>query len=93
MTLAGLLTGWYNGPASSINKYWNDTAAWVANNHPAKPFIISETGAGGIVDAGVAPGSQHRVPAGASNCLLPVELRSPVTNGLYAHDYYGRRVK
>jgi hypothetical protein len=77
--------GWYNGPASGINKTWSDTAAWVAANHPDKPFIISETGAltnlsqpkstlatladhgagaGGIVDAGVSPGSQHRVPAG-----------------------------
>ena len=56
--------GWYNGPASGINSYWRDIATWVATNHPAKPFIISETGAGGIVDAGVAPNCSHRVPAG-----------------------------
>ena len=41
--------GWYNGPASGIHKTWSDRAAWVAKNYPGKPFIISETGAGGIV--------------------------------------------
>lgn len=40
--------GWYNGPADQINTTWATQAAWVAANHPDKPFIISETGAGGI---------------------------------------------
>ena len=41
--------GWYNGPASGIAKTWSDRAAWCATAYPNKPFIISETGAGGIV--------------------------------------------
>ena len=41
--------GWYNGPASGINKIWTDRATWCAAAFPSKPFIISETGAGGIV--------------------------------------------
>jgi len=41
--------GWYNGPAEDINASWRGYAAWVAEHWPAKPFIISETGAGGIV--------------------------------------------
>lgn len=41
--------GWYNGPPEGITKIWSDRAAWVAENYPNKPFIISETGAGGIV--------------------------------------------
>ena len=41
--------GWYNGPPDGIAKTWDDRAAWVAQNYPDKPFIISETGAGGIV--------------------------------------------
>ena len=38
-----------NGPADGITKIWTDRAAWVAEHYPDKPFIISETGAGGIV--------------------------------------------
>jgi len=41
--------GWYNGPPSGISQIWSDRAAWVAEKYPNKPFIISETGAGGIV--------------------------------------------
>merc|ERR1719231_260954 len=41
--------GWYNGPASEIRANWRAQAAWVAEHYPSKPFIISETGAGGIV--------------------------------------------
>ena len=40
--------GWYNGPASQINETWTTRAAWAAATFPQKPFIISETGAGGI---------------------------------------------
>ena len=40
--------GWYNGPASEVNASWRAHAAWVAEHWPTKPFIISETGAGGI---------------------------------------------
>ena len=43
-----VLAGWYNGRASQINASWRAHAAWVAEHWPAKPFIISETGAGGI---------------------------------------------
>ena len=41
--------GWYNGPASNVSAFWRGHAAWVASHWPHKPFIISETGAGGIV--------------------------------------------
>merc|ERR1712151_1251840 len=41
--------GWYNGPYTDIDKTWRDLAAWVAENYPNSPFIISEAGAGGIV--------------------------------------------
>ena len=41
--------GWYNGPASGIKKTWTDRATWCATAYPSKPFIISETGAGGIL--------------------------------------------
>ena len=41
--------GWYGGNASTVNASWETDAAWVAAHWPAKPFIISETGAGGIV--------------------------------------------
>ena len=40
--------GWYNGPASAVRASWRGHAAWVAEHWPTKPFIISETGAGGI---------------------------------------------
>eukprot|EP00908_Phaeocystis_cordata_P007571 Transcript_18225.p3 GENE.Transcript_18225~~Transcript_18225.p3 ORF type:complete len:216 (-),score=82.53 Transcript_18225:109-756(-) len=40
--------GWYGGNASSVNASWEADAAWVAAHWPAKPFLISETGAGGI---------------------------------------------
>lgn len=40
--------GWYNGPASGINETWSSRAAWAAAAYPHKPFMISETGAGGI---------------------------------------------
>ena len=41
--------GWYGGGPDDVKKVWSDNAAWVAANWPGKPFIISETGAGGIV--------------------------------------------
>jgi beta-glucuronidase len=41
--------GWYNGPAEGIFSTWADRGAWVAEHYPDKPFIISETGAGGIL--------------------------------------------
>jgi len=41
--------GWYNGPASGIKQTWTDRATWCATTYPDKPFIISETGAGGIL--------------------------------------------
>jgi len=41
--------GWYNGPAAGIDASWRAHAAWVAEHYPEKPFIISETGAGGLV--------------------------------------------
>ena len=40
--------GWYGGNASTVNASWETDAAWVAEHWPTKPFIISETGAGGI---------------------------------------------
>ena len=40
--------GWYGGNASSVNASWEADAAWVVAHWPAKPFLISETGAGGI---------------------------------------------
>jgi len=36
-------------PASNVSGFWRAHAAWVAQHWPDKPFIISETGAGGIV--------------------------------------------
>ena len=41
--------GWCNGPASGIRKTWTDRVTWCATTYPNKPFVISETGAGGIV--------------------------------------------
>ena len=40
--------GWYGGNASTVNSSWLWDANWTASNWPQKPFIISETGAGGI---------------------------------------------
>jgi len=40
--------GWYGGNASTVNSSWELDADWVAAHWPTKPFIISETGAGGI---------------------------------------------
>ena len=39
---------WYNGPADQVVAAWQAKADWVESNWPTKPFIISETGAGGI---------------------------------------------
>jgi len=40
--------GWYGGDADSVVPSWEADAAWVASEWPSKPFIISETGAGGV---------------------------------------------
>ena len=42
--------GWYGGATDKVDvaASWRDNAAWVAENWPGKPFIISETGAGAI---------------------------------------------
>lgn len=40
--------GWYGGNASSVNASWLWDAQWVAEHWPTKPFLIAETGAGGI---------------------------------------------
>ena len=50
--------GWYGGDASSIVHFWQTQAAWVAENWPHKPFIISEAGAGAV--AGNHSASQAR---------------------------------
>merc|ERR1711907_708993 len=39
--------GWYGGDLSTIVPTWEQHASWVAAHFPDKPFIISETGAGG----------------------------------------------
>jgi hypothetical protein len=39
---------WYDHPGQ-VNEtkiYWEQEATWVAANFPAKPFVVSETGAG-----------------------------------------------
>lgn len=40
--------GWYGGGAETVVASWEADAEWVASHWPDKPFIISETGAGGI---------------------------------------------
>lgn len=40
--------GWYGGGANTVVSAWQWDADWVAQHWPTKPFIISETGAGGI---------------------------------------------
>lgn len=40
--------GWYGGGPETVEKSWLWDANWVAQHYPDKPFIISETGAGGI---------------------------------------------
>eukprot|EP01060_Flectonema_neradi_P017164 TRINITY_DN2397_c6_g1_i1.p1 TRINITY_DN2397_c6_g1~~TRINITY_DN2397_c6_g1_i1.p1 ORF type:complete len:332 (+),score=73.45 TRINITY_DN2397_c6_g1_i1:127-996(+) len=43
--------GWYtSGGPEACAPYWNFQANWVATNHPTKPFMISETGAGGVYE-------------------------------------------
>jgi len=37
---------------SAVRPFWNDLAAWAASTQPGKPFVISETGAGGIYEWG-----------------------------------------
>jgi len=41
--------GWYTDSSSTAAAFWERQAAWVAENYPTKPFIISETGAGAIL--------------------------------------------
>jgi len=40
--------GWYGGSADTVVDTWDKAAAWVRQNWPTKPFIVSETGAGGV---------------------------------------------
>jgi len=44
--------GWYGGVGdlSAPARHWNLEAKAVATKHPGKPFVISETGAGGIFE-------------------------------------------
>ena len=43
--------GWYGqGGPSDCATFWNSQASWVAKHHPTKPFMISETGAGGVYE-------------------------------------------
>ena len=38
----------YGGGADTVVNTWENAGAWVRQHWPKKPFIISETGAGGI---------------------------------------------
>jgi len=44
--------GWYDhqGDLNSIEPFWKSQADWVHTHYPQKPFLISETGAGGIYE-------------------------------------------
>lgn len=46
--------GWYQDPNKSDApaKWWNMYAQWVHETWPTKPFVISETGAGGVYEWG-----------------------------------------
>jgi len=43
---------WYDHPGdlSEIEVFWNSQVNWVHMHYPGKPFLISETGAGGIFE-------------------------------------------
>ena len=42
--------GWYDHPANAsyAAPFWAEQVAWVAANHPDKPFTVSETGGGAV---------------------------------------------
>lgn len=44
--------GWYldEGNASAPAPFWNEMASWVHETYPTVPFMVSETGAGGIYE-------------------------------------------
>lgn len=44
--------GWYSdeGDLAAPHATWSDNADWVLENYPSTPFMISETGAGGIYE-------------------------------------------
>ena len=43
--------GWYDSrPLEAAGAYWDGMAAWAAAAFPAKPFVISETGGGGVYE-------------------------------------------
>lgn len=44
--------GWYNhaGDLDEPKIFWDSMCDWVKSNEPGKPFVISETGAGGIYE-------------------------------------------
>jgi beta-glucuronidase len=58
--------GWYNdsdaGNAQAPLGYWPPQVEWVKQNYPTKPFIVSETGGGGLWEwpnaTAPAPGPQ-----------------------------------
>jgi hypothetical protein len=47
-------------PADSVTAQWTASADWVKSTWPDKPFIISETGAGGVA-------GNHSHPANGSD--------------------------
>lgn len=67
--------GWYAGSLSTAASVWRDHAAWAKAHYPAKPFLISETGAGALwewsdnTSTAVTPGrraSEGRVESAGS---------------------------
>ena len=42
--------GWYTESYDTVNATWANFSAWARSNYPNKPFLISETGAGGIYE-------------------------------------------
>ena len=74
------------GPASGINDVWSGIAAWVAATYPDKPFIISETGAGGIVGQHSTNGTRwsEEYVGLASLAALPLHALAPACRRTHA---------